>query len=87
MRGPVDFLKLGDRHMRVNLRRGQVGVTEHSPDEADIGAAFEHQGGHGVAEQMARAALAQISRADPPPRHIREMVGVGGSPALEGNTT
>lgn len=61
--------------MRVNLRRGQVGVTEHGLNEADVGATFEHQRGHGVTEEMARAALAEIGGIDPEARQVREMVG------------
>ena len=62
MRRAVDLLKLADRHLRVDLRRLQIGVAEHRLNEADIGAAFEHQRRHGVPEHVARAALADVPR-------------------------
>ena len=39
-----------------------MGVAEHLLDEADIGAVFQHQGGHGVAEQVAAAVLVHVGQ-------------------------
>ena len=63
MRGAVDLFQQADRDVRVDLRGGQVGVAEHLLDEADVGAAFQHQRRHRVAEQMARSGLADLARA------------------------
>ena len=46
----VDFLQSLDGHLGVNLGGFEAGVAQHLLNEADIGAPFEHQGGHGVAE-------------------------------------
>lgn len=74
MRRAVDLLKLADRHVRLDLRRLQVGVAEHRLDEADIGAAFQHQRRHGVAE-------GQWGRRE----HIRPIPGRARGPVCERN--
>jgi len=38
--------------VRVNLRRGNIGVAEHGLDRAQIGASFEQVGGKGMAQRM-----------------------------------
>ncbi len=48
----VDFLQGLDGHLGVYLGGFEAGVAQHLLDEADIGSAFEHQGGHGVAEEV-----------------------------------
>jgi len=53
MRGPVDLLKLPDRHMRVNLSCFQVRMTKHRLNEACVRTTFEHQRRHRVPEHMA----------------------------------
>ncbi len=50
--------ELPDRDLRLYLRGLDVGVAQHFLDEADVGTVFEHQCRHGVAEQVARSALA-----------------------------
>ena len=62
MRGPVDFLKLADRHMGVDLRGLQIGVAEHRLNETGVGAAFEHQRRHRVPEHVARSLLVDFRR-------------------------
>lgn len=74
MGGAVDLLKLANGHVRVDLRGLQIGVPEHSLNEADVRAAFQHQRGHGVAEQMARALLADIGLLHVTAHHFGEIV-------------
>ena len=58
MRCRVDLLQHADGNVRVNLRRIEPRMPEHLLNKTDVGAAFEHQRGHRMAEQMARATLA-----------------------------
>lgn len=56
----VNFLERSDADLGVNLRGVQADMPEHGLDETNIGAVLQHQRGHGVAEQMATAALADV---------------------------
>lgn len=49
----MDLLQLADGDVRVDLRGLQVGVAEHGLNEADVGAAFEHESRHNLAEEAA----------------------------------
>jgi len=60
----VDFLQLGNRHRRVNLGRLETGVAEQLLDVTDVGPVLQHEGGAGVAEQMAGTGVAQVGLAD-----------------------
>ena len=60
----VDFLELADGDLGVNLRRVDVGVTKQLLDKTDVGSALEHERRAGVAEEMARAALADLGAVD-----------------------
>ncbi len=48
--------------MRINLRGVEPDMTEHSLDVANVRASFEHQRRHGMAEDVARPALADRGR-------------------------
>ena len=51
----MDGLQVSDRDLGVDLGGGDVGVAEHLLDVSDVGAAFQHQCGHRVAEQVTGA--------------------------------
>ena len=72
--------------MCIDLRGLKIGVAEHRLDVARVGAAFEHQRRHGVAEQVTRAMLADIGLLDVPAHQFGEIVDGNGSPALDRNT-
>ena len=56
--GPgMDLLELGDGDVGVALGGGQAGMAEQGLDVTDIGAAVEHVGGAGMAQQMGGARL------------------------------
>jgi len=57
MRAHVDFLELLDGDLGIDLGRVQALMAEHLLDVADVGAVFQHFGGHGVAEEMTGARL------------------------------
>ena len=57
MRGGGDGLELLDGDEGVDLRRLGVGVAKHLLDEAEVGAALEHERGLGVPKEMAGALL------------------------------
>ncbi|KAH0442967.1 hypothetical protein KCU90_g1492, partial [Aureobasidium melanogenum] len=57
MRRRVDLLKRPDRHMRIDLRRLQIRMTEHRLHEPHIGPVLQHQRRHRVPEQMTRTAF------------------------------
>ena len=59
----------------VDLSRVEARVTKHLLDKADIGAAFEHERGHGVAKDMARARFANTGFAYQTNHHGRERFG------------
>src|SRR6187399_1584500 len=48
----VDGPQASLEHVRVNLRRGQVGVPQHHLDGAQVGAAIEEVGGEGMADDV-----------------------------------
>lgn len=60
MRGGVDLLELGDADLGVDGGGGQTAVAEDLLDEAHVGAALEHLRRHRVAEDVARAGLAEV---------------------------
>ena len=60
VRGRVDGLELRDGDVDVELRRGELGVPDHLLHEAHVRSPFQHHRHHGVAEQMARPAFAQL---------------------------
>ena len=70
----VDFLELLDGYVRIDLGGGEAGVAEHGLDVADVGSAFEHQGGHGVAKEVTGASLAELGSEDVIPHHLAQMV-------------
>ena len=51
----MDVLQGLDGHLGVYLCRFEAGVAQHLLDEADVGASFKHQCGHGVAEDVTGA--------------------------------
>ena len=51
----VDGAESVDADAGVALGCFEAGVAEHFGDVADVGAAFEHEGGDGVAEEVAAA--------------------------------
>lgn len=55
MRVGVSFLQALDRHMRVNLRRGETRVTEQRLNAAQVRAAIE---------QVSSEAVSKLVRAD-----------------------
>src|SRR3954470_4079842 len=48
----VDAPQASLEDVRVNLRRGQVGVPQHHLDGAQVGAAIEEMGGEGMADDV-----------------------------------
>ena len=64
MGGGVYLLEHPDGDLGVDLGGGEVGMAKHGLDEPDVGPAFEHQRRHGVPEQMAGTALAEIGGGD-----------------------
>lgn len=60
----MDLFQLLDADLGVNLGRREFGVSKELLDEPGVGSAFEHQGGAGVAQQMAGTAFAQIGGVD-----------------------
>ena len=53
----MDGAEAVDADAGVALGGFEAGVAEHLGDVADVGAAFEHEGGDGVAEEVAAALL------------------------------
>lgn len=51
----MDSGEVVDADVCVALGGGEVAVSEHGLDGAEVGAVFEHVGGHGVAGEMAVA--------------------------------
>src|SRR5262245_3141847 len=67
----IDLAQSRLEHVRINLRRRQVGVTEHGLDRAQIGAALEQMGRermpqHVRAEMRAYAGLHAVALEQPP---------------------
>ena len=78
----MDFLQLEDAYLGVDRGGVEVLVAEQLLDVADVGPAFEHVGGAGVAQQMATA-LARAHLLQPGPHHARDHVRVE-RPAVPG---
>src|SRR5205814_2322972 len=74
MSGGVDLLELFDRHLRVELRRLDRGVSEHLLHVTDVGSSLEHQGGHRVTEEMTRTTLADLRGVDEARNPSREQI-------------
>ena len=64
MSGRVHLGKLGDRDPGIDLGGLKTLVAEERLDEANVGAAFQHQGGRGVPEEMARTRFAHARAAN-----------------------
>src|SRR5579859_571284 len=75
MGGGMDLLELADRDLRVDLRGGQLRVTQHRLDVTDVRAVLEHQSRHRVTEQVTRAALTEICGLNVSTHELREAVG------------
>ena len=75
MRGCVHLFQHADRDVRVNLGRGQFGVSEHLLDVTDIGSAFEHHRRHRVAKQMTGSGFAEARFLHIGTNCEREMIG------------
>ena len=75
MGGGVDQLQLLDGDLGVDLGRREFGMAEQLLDKADVGATFQHEGGAGVAEQVAGAAFADLGGVDVIADELSEPVG------------
>ena len=75
MAGRMDLLQLLNADLGVNLGGGEFGVAEELLDEADVGSVFEHQGGAGVTQKVARAAFAEFGGVDVIADELGEPVG------------
>ena len=64
MRSGVNIFELLDANLRINLRGVEFGMAKHRLDVTDVCAIFQHQGGHGVAEQVTGAGFADIGIID-----------------------
>jgi hypothetical protein len=62
--GGVDGPEPVDADVGVALGGLETGVAEHLGDVADVGSSFEHEGGDGVAHEMAAAALVHARGCD-----------------------
>jgi len=60
----VGLLELFNADMGVDLRATQRGVAEHLLDVANVGSVFEHERGHGVAEDMGRSFFMNVGPVD-----------------------
>lgn len=60
----VDLFQRPNRNMRVNLRGVEPHMAQHRLDVANVRATFKHERRHGVAEDVARPALADPGRFD-----------------------
>ena len=72
----MDFLQLFDRDFGVNGGGVQLLVSEQLLDVTDVGPAFEHVGGAGVAQQVATAFAVQSGLLHPFRDQARQHVGV-----------
>jgi len=75
MSGGVNGFERSDGDMRVDFGGFQTGVTKHLLNVTNFSATLQHQGGHGVTEQMARSGLADVRRFDVVLDQTREMIG------------
>lgn len=62
----VNLFEFADADLGVDDGGLQFDVTEHRLDVADVGTVYEHQRGHRVAKQVARAFLANLRGIDVP---------------------
>src|SRR5687768_14067908 len=79
---PVDAPQVLAIHMGVDLRGGDVGVTEHLLNGAQVGAPFEQMGGEGVPERMWRdvlldPGLVHVLAQDLPGAHATQRLAAG----------
>lgn len=58
VRQRVDLLELADRYLGIDLGGRELAVSQHRLDVADVCTVVQHQGRHGVAEDVAGAGLA-----------------------------
>lgn len=77
MCGGMDMLQLLDGDLGINLGGREFGMAKELLDKADIQAAFQHEGGAGMAEQVAGAAFAQFRRVDVVAARAVERLGDG----------
>ncbi len=71
----MDLFQFADRDLGIDLGGAEFGVAELLLDEAGIGSVFQHEGGAGVAQEMAAALLAEIGGFDVFPHQLGEAVG------------
>lgn len=71
----VDRSEAVDAHMGVALGCLEAGVAEHFGDVADVGSAFQQQGGDGVPEEVAAPFLVDVGVVQVAPDLAREPVG------------
>ncbi len=76
MAAGVDLLQLADADLGVDRGGFEVFMTEQPLDVADVGPAFEHVGGAGVAQQVATALAAHSGLFHPPRDHARNDIGI-----------
>ena len=81
----MHFLELQDRHAGVDFGGREVGMPEERLDVADVGAVLQHQSRHGVAEDMTRAALADVRLLDAGPRDLGQPIGSADRYTLKGD--
>lgn len=60
----MHFFQLLDAHLGIDLGGVHSGMAQHRLDKADIRPVLQHVGGHGMAEQVAGAFLADIRGVD-----------------------
>lgn len=72
----VDGFELLDAHLGVNGSGFELFVAEELLDEADVGSAFEHVGGAGVADEVAASRAVDLGFFDELGDHAAEDVGV-----------
>ena len=71
----VDLLEFADTDLGVDLGGVEPGVAELLLDEAGVGPVLQHEGGAGVAQQVAGAGFAQIGRFDVIAHQLGEPIG------------
>ena len=73
--GGVDLLELGDGDVGVALGAGEAGVAEKGLDVAHVGAAVEHVGGAGVAQQVGGPRLVDTGARLGPAHRVGDPLG------------
>lgn len=76
----TDLPQLFNRHLGVDLRRGQITVAQHGLDKADIRPIAQHVGRHRVAEQVADAGFVDAGSVEVFFHHFTQGVMAHGSP-------